>query len=138
MADHVCPVWIGYVLASPVRKLFQAPGKLLGPHVAEGMTVVDIGCAMGFFSIPLARMVGQTGRVVCVDVEARMLAVLRRRAAKAGVEHRVEAHLCGPTSLGIDLPQASIDFALAFAMRRSVSLAPSSAPAQPICPCSAV
>ena len=65
--EHVCPVWVGYLLASPVRKLIQNPKKLLSPYVEEGMTVLDAGCAMGFFSLPMARMVGPNGKVICGD-----------------------------------------------------------------------
>ena len=43
MAKHVCPVWVGYLLASPLRKLFHNPKKILGPYVEEGMKVLDIG-----------------------------------------------------------------------------------------------
>ena len=58
MAEHhVCPIWVGYLLASPVRKLvWENPDKILKPYVNEAMTVADIGCAMGFFSLPLARI----------------------------------------------------------------------------------
>ena len=71
---HVCPWWVGYLIASPLRKLGENPDTILAPLVEPGMTTVDIGCAMGFFSLPLARMVGGSGRVVCVDVQERMLA----------------------------------------------------------------
>ncbi len=37
------------------------------------MNVLDVGCRMGFFSLPVARMVGETGRVVSVDLQARMI-----------------------------------------------------------------
>ena len=66
---HVCPWWIGYLIASHLRKLGENPDTILGPLVEPGMTVVDVGCAMGFFSLPLARMVGESGRVLCVDVQ---------------------------------------------------------------------
>jgi 2-polyprenyl-3-methyl-5-hydroxy-6-metoxy-1,4-benzoquinol methylase len=58
MAQRVCPIWVGYLLASPVRKLYQNPKKILGAYVREGMKILDIGCAMGFFSLPLAEMTG--------------------------------------------------------------------------------
>jgi len=58
MAERICPVWVGYLLASPVRKLFENPKKILGEYIKEGMTVLDLGSAMGFFSIPAARLVG--------------------------------------------------------------------------------
>jgi protein-L-isoaspartate O-methyltransferase len=65
---HVCPWWVGYLLVSPLRRFFQDPGEVLGPHVREGMTVLEIGPGMGYFSLPLARLVGKEGRVLCVDV----------------------------------------------------------------------
>lgn len=118
--EHVCPVWVGYLLASPVRKLFQNPKKLLGPYVEEGMTVLDIGCAMGFFSLPMARMVGPNGKVICVDVQEKMIAALEKRARKAGLSDRIETRLCPPNSLGLDDLTEEIDFALASAIVHEV------------------
>jgi hypothetical protein len=43
MAKKVCPVWIGHLLASPLRRLVQNPKKILGPYVTSGMTVLDFG-----------------------------------------------------------------------------------------------
>jgi len=120
MAEHVCPFWIGYLLASPIRKLGQSPEKILGPHVREGMTVMDVGCAMGFFSLPLARMVGASGAVICLDMQERMLLALQKRAAKAGLADRVRTRLCRPDSLGISDLAGKVDFALAFAMVHEV------------------
>jgi 2-polyprenyl-3-methyl-5-hydroxy-6-metoxy-1,4-benzoquinol methylase len=116
MSEHVCPVWVGHLLASPVRRLFQSPEKILEPHVAPGMTALDVGPAMGFFSIPLAKMVGPAGRVVCVDVQAAMLEKLKARAAKAGVADRIDARLSADGSFGISDLEGRVDFALAFAV----------------------
>lgn len=85
MAKHVCPIWVGYLLASPLRRLFQNPLKLLGSYTREGMTVVDIGCAMGFLTLALPELVGQRGRVIAVDVQEKMIETLRRRVVKAGL-----------------------------------------------------
>jgi ubiquinone/menaquinone biosynthesis C-methylase UbiE len=35
------------------------------------MSVLDVGCGMGFFSLPLAKLVGGTGKVVCVDLQGK-------------------------------------------------------------------
>lgn len=116
MSEHICPVWVGYLLASPVRKLFQNPDKILGPYIKEGMTVLDVGSAMGFFSIPAAKMVGASGRVVCVDCQPPMLAKLERRAERSGVRSRIETRPCSPTSLGLENLSGQVNVALAIAM----------------------
>lgn len=120
MAHRVCPWWVGYFLASPVRKLYQNPKAILAPYVREGTATLDIGCAMGFFSLPLAEMVGPRGRVVCVDMQERMLAGLRRRAGKAGLLDRIETRLCHKDSLCLNGLEGKIDFALAFAVLHEV------------------
>jgi 2-polyprenyl-3-methyl-5-hydroxy-6-metoxy-1,4-benzoquinol methylase len=120
MAEMVCPWWIGYLLASPLRRLTQDPEKILSRHVEPGMTVLDAGCAMGFFSLPMARMVGADGRVVCVDMQQRMLSSLARRARKAGLPERIDTRLCTQQSLGLDDLKERIDFAVAFAVVHEV------------------
>ena len=121
MAEHhLCPVWIGYLLASPIRKLFQNPMKILKPYVNEAMTVADIGCAMGFFSLPLAEMVGPNGKVVCVDVQEKMIKSLEKRAQKAGLSGRIQTIICNGDSLGLDDFKEQIDFALASAVVHEV------------------
>lgn len=112
----VCPWWLGYLLASPVRRLFYQPGKVLAAHVRPGMTVLEPGPGMGFFTVELARMVGGSGRVIAVDIQPRMLDGLRRRAAKAGVLERLDARLAAPDSMGLTDLAGTVDFTLAFAV----------------------
>jgi ubiquinone/menaquinone biosynthesis C-methylase UbiE len=115
MSEHVCPWWIGYFLISPIRRWMQNPDELIAPYVTPGMTVLEPGPGMGFFTLPLARRVG-SGRVVAVDLQPRMLNALRRRAAKAGLMQRIETRLAESQSLGIDDLRGSVDlvFAVAF------------------------
>jgi ubiquinone/menaquinone biosynthesis C-methylase UbiE len=120
MAKHVCPVWIGYFLASGLRRLLHNPSRVLGPYVRADLTVLDVGSAMGFFSLPMAEMVGPRGKVVCVDVQPKMLQALGRRAARAGLADRIETHVCGGDSIGLGGREASFDFALAFAVLHEV------------------
>jgi len=120
VAEKVCPVWIGYLLMNPLRKLLQNPNKILGKYVKNGMTVLDIGCAMGYFSLPLANMVGSDGKVICVDVQEKMIKSLKKRAQKAGLSDRIETVVCSPDSLRISEYKKEIDFALAFAVVHEV------------------
>ena len=100
MSHRVCPWWLGYLLASPLRRLLQDPEEIVSPHVREGMTVLDIGCGMGFFSLPLAELVGETGKVVCIDLQGKMIEGLIKRAVKANLEKRIDARICRQNSLG--------------------------------------
>ena len=120
MPAMVCPAWLGHLLASPVRKLIQPPERILSPYVKEGMTVLDIGPAMGFFTIPLARMVGTNGKVIAVDMQEKMLRGLKKRAQRTGLLTRIEARLCSQETLGLQDLAAKIDFALVFAVVHEV------------------
>ena len=116
MAQRVCPWWLGYFLISPIRRLSQNAHKILAPYVREGQRVLEPGPGMGFFTLDLAQLVGASGRVVAVDLQPKMLASLKRRAAKAGVLERIDARLASADSLGLSDLAGSIDFTLAFAM----------------------
>jgi len=78
------------------------------------MTVADIGCAMGFFSLPMARLVGDNGHVFCIDVQQEMIDALLLRARKKGLADRITARLCSSDSLELDDLHDSVDFSLAY------------------------
>jgi ubiquinone/menaquinone biosynthesis C-methylase UbiE len=122
-SHRVCPVWVGYLLASPIRALLHNPQKILGPHVRSGMHVMDVGPAMGFFSLPLARLVGPGGRVICVDVQEKMLQALMRRARRAQLADRIETRACNADGLRVDDLAGKMDFVLAFAVVHEVDSA---------------
>ena len=116
MPHRVCPWWLGYLLASPLRRLIQDPAKMLSPYVREGMTVLEPGPGMGFFTLELARLVGPSGRVVAVDIQDRMLASLKRRAARAGLSERIDIRLTSPDTLGLWSLAGQVDFTPAIAV----------------------
>jgi SAM-dependent methyltransferase len=94
----------------------QDPVKVLAPYVRKGMTVLEPGPGMGFFTLELARLVVPQGRVVAVDIQPRMLAALKRRAARAGLLERIDARTAAPESLRIADLAGTVDFTLAFAL----------------------
>jgi len=116
--EHVCPWWFCYAFDNPVRKLFQDPHKILSPYVKEGFTAIDIGPGMGYFTIPLLKLVGRGGKVIAVDIQEKMLAVLRRRAIKAGVNANLITHLSQPNDFGL---KEKADFILVFWMLHEVA-----------------
>ena len=117
MAGHICPWYMAYTFDQPWRKLFQRPEKILGPYLEDGMTVLDLGCGMGFFSIAMARMIGPRGKVISVDLQRRMLEVLKARADRRGMAGRIITRLSEPGCIGVD---EKVDFALAFYMVHEV------------------
>ncbi|MCJ7773402.1 MAG: class I SAM-dependent methyltransferase [Desulfobacterales bacterium] len=120
MAEHICPWWIGYLLISPLRRLGQNPTKILAPYIKPKMVVLDVGCGMGFFSLDMARLAEKDGKVICVDVQEKMLQSLLKRATKAGLQDRIDHRVCSTDSLNLENMEKAIDFALAFAIVHEV------------------
>jgi ubiquinone/menaquinone biosynthesis C-methylase UbiE len=114
MKHRVCPWWLGFWLLNPLRRFGQNPRDIHSPYVREGMTVLEPGPGMGFFTLELGRLVGPSGRAVAVDVQQKMLDRLKRRAANAGLAGRVEARHAAADSMGLADLQGSVDFTAAF------------------------
>ncbi len=113
---HVCPWWLAYTFDNPFRRLLHTPEAIFKHHLQKGMTAVDLGCGMGFFSIGMARMVGDAGKVISVDIQQKMLDVLQKRASKTGIRHRIHTHCATPDDIGLTHYSGRIDLALTFWM----------------------
>jgi ubiquinone/menaquinone biosynthesis C-methylase UbiE len=106
-----CPVEKAGKLDSRWRRWLQHPRKMLRPHVSEGMTVLDLGCGPGFFTIDLARLVGPGGRVIAADVQQGMLAKLATKIEGSPLAQRIALHRCEKNRIGVD---EALDFVLTF------------------------
>jgi ubiquinone/menaquinone biosynthesis C-methylase UbiE len=109
--NRVCPVERAGRLDNRIRRWLQNPQKILSPYIEEGMTVLDIGCGPGFFSIEMAQMVGKSGQVIAVDLREGMLQNLRSKIQGTGLEQRITLHKSEANRIGTS---EKIDFALAF------------------------
>ncbi len=110
---HTCPWWIVWTFDNPLRRVLHRPEDVLEGLVGPGQAAIDVGCGAGHFTIGLARLVGDQGRVTAVDLQEKMLERVRRRAKRAGLEERIRMQRCGTESLGLTDPA---DFILAFWM----------------------
>jgi len=114
---HVCPVERSGSLDNKLRKLFQDPKKLLKPYIRKGMTVLEVGCGPGFFTLDMAEMVGESGKIIAVDIQEGMLEKVKSKTTGTPLAHRIKLHKCNETSLGIS---EHVDFVLLFYMVHEV------------------
>jgi 2-polyprenyl-3-methyl-5-hydroxy-6-metoxy-1,4-benzoquinol methylase len=84
---------------------------MLAPYVRPGMKILDLGCAMGYFTMDLAFLAGKWGRVWAVDIDKRMLNAVRIRAKQNGLRQRIILRQVDPGTP--ELP-ANMDFILTF------------------------
>ncbi|MCX6170820.1 MAG: class I SAM-dependent methyltransferase [Ignavibacteriales bacterium] len=115
--NRVCPVEFAHSLDNKIRKWIQNPRKILSSYVKEGMRVLDVGCGPGFFSIELAKMVGNTGKVFSVDLQEGMLQKLRNKIYGTPLEGIIELVKCEQDEIII---YEKVDFILAFYMVHEV------------------
>jgi ubiquinone/menaquinone biosynthesis C-methylase UbiE len=109
--NRVCPVELASSLDNRLRRWLHNPQKILASYVNEGMTVLDIGCGPGFFSIEIAEMVGENGKVVSADLQDGMLQKLRKKIQGTLLEKRIELVKCDKDR--INIPKG-VDFIFAF------------------------
>jgi ubiquinone/menaquinone biosynthesis C-methylase UbiE len=114
---YTCPWWLLFTFDNPIRKLIHNPRRILKDVVQPGDVALDVGCGMGYFSLPMAELVGPQGKVIAADLQEQMLAGLRRRAQRTNYSERIHPLLCSPDRIGLTEP---LDFALAFWMVHEV------------------
>ena len=114
---RVCPVEKAGILDSGLRRLIQNPEKILRPYIKEGMKVLDLGCGPGFFTIPMARLVGKSGMVVAADLQQGMFDILKKKLADTGLAGRVKFNLTRREGTGL---AERFDFILVFYMLHEV------------------
>lgn len=80
-----CPFSQARVLDSKLRSLVASPQRVLGAfELAPGERVLEVGPGTGYYSIAAARRVGESGLLVCLDVQREMLLETRRRLGAGG------------------------------------------------------
>ena len=109
----ICPVEKAGGLDNSIRKFLQNPQRLLMAFIKPGMTVLDVGCGPGFFTVEISKMLANSGKVIAADLQEGMLDIIRQKIKGTALEQRVELHKCKPDR--IDLSE-KVDFVLAFYM----------------------
>ena len=114
---YVCPAEYAGSLDNSIRRLVHKPHRILEGHVSRGMTVLDLGCGPGYFTIELARLVGKEGKVIAADLQQGMLDKVAGKIRATDLEPRIVLHKCQDRRIGIS---QKVDFVLAFWMVHEV------------------
>jgi len=114
---RVCPVENAGGLDNSIRRFLQNPRKILKPFISKGMTVLDLGCGPGFFSIEIATLLHDSGKVIAADLQEGMLEKVNKKIKGTELEQRVELRKCEADKVGIT---EKVDFILAFYMIHEV------------------
>ncbi len=113
MADRqsVCPVELANSLDNRIRRWLQNPETIIGPYIEEGMEVLDFGCGPGFFTLEMAQMVGEKGKVYAADLQTGMLEKVKKKVEGTILKDRIEFVKCEKEDIGV---KGNVDFALTF------------------------
>ncbi len=101
---------IAALLSEERRAKLPPEETLRAAGVAQGQTVVDLGCGPGYFTLPAAELVGPHGKVYGVDVQPEMVEACQQRAAEAGAR---QIEVLQPTETHVPLPDGIADLVLA-------------------------
>ena len=102
----------GYIarMEEPSRAAWQKPDEVVRAlGLRPGQVACDVGAGPGYFSLRLARAVGEAGHVYAVDVEPRILSVLRDRVQSSNARNVTPVLSLPDDAL---LPAASCDLIL--------------------------
>jgi ubiquinone/menaquinone biosynthesis C-methylase UbiE len=77
------PEFFAALIDNPFRRRIQPPDRTAARHqLEEGMTVLEVGPGSGTYTVAAAERVGQSGQLVAVDIEPRMVTRLQERVAE--------------------------------------------------------
>ena len=116
--EDVCSYKRAGFFDSKIRKLFQNPNKILSPYIDKGMNVLDLGCGSGFFTLEMANLVGESGKVVAADLQEEMLVKVENKIKNNHLKEIIKLHKTQKDSIGLS---EKFDFILIFYMLHEVS-----------------
>lgn len=110
------PPIIGPFLNSPLRRVTQPSARVIERSgVKPGMTMLDLGCGSGAFTLPAARVVGERGKVYALDIQSAMLRQLERRLVRARNHDIKNVELKQASAYELPLADGSLDLVMSVA-----------------------
>ena len=80
--------WFISIMHDKLYSLFMdGEEMLLDAELKKGNKVLEVGCGPGFFTLPAAKIVGETGLVYTIDINPFAVKKVKKKIQKAGVEN---------------------------------------------------
>ncbi|MFX1285073.1 MAG: class I SAM-dependent methyltransferase [Promethearchaeota archaeon] len=122
MSSKAGPNWAFRIMAfihdNALRRRFSDPYQTLeNAGLRSGQKVLEVGCGPGFFTIPAARIVTETGKVYALDIHPLAIERVQTKISTEQITN-VEPILASITSTGF--PKESFDLAFLFGVPRII------------------
>jgi ubiquinone/menaquinone biosynthesis C-methylase UbiE len=99
-------------MESRFRYKFFSPEKFLeGINDLKGKNVLEIGCGTGFFTIPAARLIGEQGLLVSMDILQESVDIVSLKVAEAGLKN---VRVIKGNAVKTDLPDQNFQTVILF------------------------
>lgn len=100
-------------MGNPAENKFVDPNEILKQlSIVSGSIVADFGCGAGYFSIPVAKLVGDEGVVHALDILPQSLESVQSRAKIMGLTNVRATRVNLEKDGGSKLPDNSLDLAI--------------------------
>ena len=93
------------------RWLFPPEKTLRGADVKPGQIVLEVGCGTGFFTLPAAEMIGESGHLIAMDTLSDFVDRVTKKVRDADLKN---VEVLRRDALNTGLESASIDLVLLF------------------------
>ena len=98
------------ILDDPVRIQRHDPSKIFARvGLSSGMSVIDLGCGTGFFTVPASRIVGNSGTVYAIDALKPILKVAGDKLVSNNISN---VHLLQSNAVNIPINDSTVDLIL--------------------------
>jgi ubiquinone/menaquinone biosynthesis C-methylase UbiE len=98
--------------------LFRDPYKALNAAgLGPGQKVLEVGCGPGFFTVPAARIIGEAGSILAMDVNPLAVEHVRQKIETAGITN---AKTMLANAAQTNLPDQSFDLTFLFGLARPI------------------
>jgi ubiquinone/menaquinone biosynthesis C-methylase UbiE len=82
------PEFAANIIDNPLRRRIQPPGEMPIRHgIQQGMRVLEVGPGNGTYTLAAAKRIGESGQLITIDIEPRMIERVNLRIQQEGAQN---------------------------------------------------